>query len=386
MFSSEFNKLIKYCEKNEFKGWDPYDGLNSKIFKAFGLDGVRLFRLAWIQLFKRNPFNFRKIALISKGYNPKGLSLFLTGYCNLYHDNPKEEYLEKINFLSNKLLTLVTPGYSGACWGYNFDWQSRAFFLPKSTPTIVATSFISYALMDAYEITKKKKFLDAAISSTNFIINDLNRTPKREGFIFSYSPLDDTCVYNASLLGSRLLSRVYSYTKNPELISLAEESVRACANTQRDDGSWIYGELSMQGWVDSFHTGYNLECIAEYQKYSGDNSFQIHIEKGLSYYLNNFFLADGTPKYYNNKTYPIDVHAPAQLIATLSRLDVLEENKELANNVLKWTISNMQDSKQGYFYYQLKKGFSSKIPYMRWAQAWMFYAFSFYIKDTNNGK
>ena len=234
--------------------------------------------------------------------------------------------------------------------------------------------------------TKKKKFLDAAISSTNFIINDLNRTPKSEGFIFSYSPLDDTCVYNASLLGSRLLSRVYSYTKNPELISLAEESVRACANTQREDGSWVYGELSMQGWVDSFHTGYNLECIAEYQKYSGDNSFQIHIEKGLSYYLNNFFLADGTPKYYNNKTYPIDVHAPAQLIVTLSRLDVLKENKDLADNILKWTISNMQDSKQGYFYYQLKKGFSSKIPYMRWAQAWMFYAFSFYFKDINNGK
>ena len=381
-----FEILKNYCEAENFKGWDPYDGLNSKVFKALKMDKIQFFRLAWIQLFKRNPINLRTLMMVPKEYNPKGLGLFLTGYCNLYKIDPKEEYLEQINFLAEKLIELKTPGFSGACWGYNFDWQSRAFFLPKSTPTIVATSFISYALMDAYEITKEKKFLDAAISSTNFIINDLNRTPKSEGFIFSYSPLDDTCVYNASLLGSRLLSRVYSYTKNPELISLAEESVRACANTQRDDGSWVYGELSMQGWVDSFHTGYNLECIAEYQKYSGDNSFQIHIEKGLSYYLNNFFLADGTPKYYNNKTYPIDVHAPAQLIVTLSRLDVLKENKDLADNVLKWTIYNMQDSKQGYFYYQLKKGFSSKIPYMRWAQAWMFYAFSFYFKDINNEK
>ena len=28
-------KLKKYCEKENFKGWDPYDGLNSKIFNAY---------------------------------------------------------------------------------------------------------------------------------------------------------------------------------------------------------------------------------------------------------------------------------------------------------------------------------------------------------------
>ena len=51
------------------------------------------------------------------------------------------------------------------------------------------------------------------------------------------------------------------------------------------------------------------------------------------------------------------------------------EQKELLNKVLNWTIENMQSDK-GYFYYQINKYFSSKIPYMRWAQAWMFYALS----------
>ena len=69
--------------------------------------------------------------------------------------------------------------------------------------------------MNAYEITKKK-FLEVALDSANFIINDLNRTKASNGFIFSYSPFDDTVVYNASLLGSRLLSRSYFYTKNIE--------------------------------------------------------------------------------------------------------------------------------------------------------------------------
>jgi len=380
LMQDSFNQLKDYCENEGFKGWDPYDGLNSKLFQKLQLDRIRFFRLAWIQLFKRNPINLRAISLIKKEYNPKGLGLFLTGYCNLYSIGKEDEYLKKIIFLADKLIELQSTGYSGSCWGYNFDWQSRAFFLPKETPTIVATAFISYALLDAYDITGNQKYLDTAISSTEFILNDLNRTQKERGFIFSYSPYDNTRVYNASLLGSKLLARVYSYTKDEKLLVSARASIEACVEAQREDGAWIYGELDIQSWVDSFHTGYNLEAIYEYQKYSGDNRFDYVIDKGLKYYIENFFLDDGTPKYYDTQTYPIDIHAPAQFVVTLSRLNRLEEHQELVDRVIKWTIVNMQDNK-GYFYYQLKKSISSKIPYMRWAEAWVFYAFSFYFKS-----
>lgn len=375
-----FNSLRAYCENENFKGWDPYDGLNSKIFQATPFKNIRFFRLALIQLFKRSPFNLRPILIVKKDYNPKGLGLFLTSYCNLYKIEPKQEYLEQIKFLADKIIELQTKGFSGPCWGYNFDWQSRAFFLKKGTPTVVATSFISYSLLDAYEITKNEAYLDTAIKSCDFILNDLHRTPKDEGFIFSYSPFDETRVYNASLLGSRLLARVYSYTKDEKLIDAARQSVLACSNAQREDGAWIYGELEIQDWVDSFHTGYNLECISEYQKYSGDNSFSNIIEKGLKYYTDNFFLEDGTPKYYDIKTYPIDIHAPAQFVTTLVRLNRFKEFQHIAERTLQWTIENMQD-KKGYFYYQMKQGKSSKIPYIRWAQAWMMYGMSFYLLE-----
>lgn len=384
-YVNSFNKLKTYCEDEKFKGWDPYDGLNSKVFKFFKMDKIPFFRLAWIQLFKRNPINLRSIMMVPKEYNPKGLGLFLTGYCNLYAKEAKKEYLEYIIMLSDELIELQTPGFSGACWGYNFDWQSRAFFLKKGTPTVVATSFIASALLDAYDITKNKRYLDVAVSAADFIRKDLNRTEKDEGFIFAYSPFDHTCVYNASLLGSKILARIYTYTNNKDLLVDARASVLACVNAQRKDGAWIYGELEIQGWVDSFHTGYNLECIYEYQKFSKDTSFQKNIDIGLKYYLENFFLEDGTPRYYDNSTYPIDIHAPAQLIATLYHLGVLEEHKELADKVIGWTINNMQDEK-GFFYFQLKKGISSKIPYMRWAEAWMFYAYSFYMKEFTHGK
>ncbi len=373
-----FNDLKAYCEAENYKGWDPFDGLNSKLCHILRLNKIKHFRLAWIQLFKRNPVNLRPLMLIHREYNPKGLALFLTGYCNLYKIDSKNEYIDKIVFLAGKLIEQQTAGFSGTCWGYNFDWQNRAFFLPKWTPTIVVTSFVANALIDAYEVTQSSKYLDIAISSTDFILNDLNRTKTKDGFIFSYSPLDETGVYNASLLGSKLLSRIYHYTKDQKLFQAAKESVTACTNAQQLDGSWVYGELEIHNWIDSFHTGYNLECISEYQKYSKDNSFQKNIEKGVKFYINNFFLKDGTPKYYHDKIYPIDIHCPAQLIVTLYHLNKLEKYNRLIKQVLNWTISNMQN-KKGYFYYQKRKYWSNKIPYMRWNQAFMFYALSFYL-------
>ncbi|MFC1785822.1 delta-aminolevulinic acid dehydratase, partial [Candidatus Neomarinimicrobiota bacterium] len=185
-------------------------------------------------------------------------------------------------------------------------------------------------------------------------------------------------VYNASLLGSKLLTRIYYYTKNKNLLKVAKKSVNACINAQNDDGSWIYGELGIQNWIDSFHTGYNLESISDYQKYSKDHSFDKNIEIGINYYINNFFLNDGTPKYYHDKVYPTDIHCSAQLIVTLFHLNKLQKYNGLVNQVLHWTITNMQD-KKGYFYYQKRKYWTNKIPYMRWSQAFMFYALSYYL-------
>lgn len=378
-----FTKLKQYCEDEGFKGWDPYDGLNSKVFKALKMDKVQFFRLAWIQLFKRNPVNLRTLMLVPKEYNPKGVGLFLTGYCNLYAVEKKSEYLEQIKFLADKLIELQTKGYSGSCWGYNFDWQSRAFFQPKGTPTVVASTFIGYALLDAYDIIKDEKLLVKARSICDFILQDLNRTYDKNGnFCFSYSPLDKTQVFNASLLGSRLLARVYSYTNEDKLIEEAKKSVEYCVSFHKEDGSWAYGTLPFHQWIDSFHTGYNLECISEYAKYAADKSYNQVIDKGFKYYINTFFTNEGRCKYYSDKLYPIDLHSSAQLIITLSRLDKFMKNKLLIDQVLNWTIINMQD-KKGFFYYQKYRSYTNKIPYMRWTQAWMFFALSTYKLETN---
>ena len=221
--------------------------------------------------------------------------------------------------------------------------------------------------------------MEIALSAADFVIKDLHRTPYKGGFLISYSPLEgNDTVFNASLLGSRLLSYCFHYTQQEEYKRLAELSIKACCAGQREDGAWVYGMLPVQNWVDSFHTGYNLDALSAYQELTGDHAFNGYIEKGFDYYVSHFFEADGTPKYYDNRMYPIDIHCPGQLLVTLTRLHKMKKYKELAKKVLQWTIRNMQD-KKGYFYYQLKPGVSSKISYMRWSNAFMFNAMSYYL-------
>jgi len=385
-----FYKLINYCEKEEYKGWDPFDGLNSTFFQNSPLKNSVLMRLIWIQFFKKSPINPRKLLKVQKDYNPKALGLFLFSYAQI----ARSQYLmkelaisfeavnQKITFFAEKIIFLKSKKNYHSSWGYNFDWQNRVFFQPKFTPTVVATSFVADALFEAYEATKNEKYLDIALDSAKFVKNNLNKYEDKNGIIFSYSPLDNSKVYNASLLGARLLARSYFYSGKKEYKDLAKKAVFYVAKKQNKDGSWIYGENKVQNWIDSFHTGYNLECIYEYEKYTKDFSYSENFELGFNYYLHNFFLIDGTPKYFNNKVYPIDIHSPAQFIVTLAKTKKLKENLVLANKALEWTIKNMQ-SNEGYFYYQKNKNFISRIPYMRWSQAWMFYAFTNYLMGTN---
>ena len=217
---NNFNALKHYCESEDFKGWDPYDGLNSKVLrKILPLKHSALLRLVVIQGFKRCPWNLRRMFLVPKQHNAKGIGLFLQGYCNLLKivtkDNTlastigtKEQILEKIHYLSDLLISMQSKGYHGACWGYNFDWQSRRLFLfPAYSPTVVATCFCASALFEAYELTKKKEYLDVALDSANFILKDLHFDDYKGEKMISYSPLQGNyLVSNASLLGSKVLA------------------------------------------------------------------------------------------------------------------------------------------------------------------------------------
>jgi len=381
-----FYQLKSWCETEGFMGWDPFDGLNSRIFNSTPLKYSRFFRLLWIQFFKRSPINFRKLAVVPKGFNPQALGLFLSTYSKYYKLTNDAKALDILHQLSEQLIKQQSKGWSGACWGYNFDWQARAFRQPAFSPTIVPTTFAVYGLLDANEILQDPKIEAIARSSALFVLNDLNKTTDPEGnFAYSYSPLDQTVVYNASLLASKLLARLSTLSDREELLANARKSVHFCVSNQQNDGSWAYGTKPYHQWIDSFHTGYNLECIQEYQKYSGDNNYNEAINKGLDYYIKTFFQQEEAPWYYSDRKYPVDINCPAQLISTLYNLGKLDDHKKTVDKTLQWTFDHLLN-KNGYFYYQKRKYFTSRIPYIRWAQAWMMYALILHIDHYAENK
>ena len=371
--------LRKYIEANDYAGYDPYDALNSLLLRT--LSGGRKYgRIAAIQLLKRLPINLRPILGIRKEHNPKGLGLFIWGYAKLYKAEKKPEYLERIDYLISLLERLRSRGYSGNCWGYNFDWQSRAFFVPKYTPTIVNSSFIGHALIDTYIITGNKKALELAIPIKDFILTDLNRHHEDNTQCFSYTPLDHTCVHNANLLGASLLIRLYGYTGDEKHKQNALAALNYTLRYQHPDGSWYYAETDIQSWIDSFHTGFNLQSIWYFLQEGFAKEYESKFWKGVEFYVTNHFLSDGTPKYYHNRTYPIDVHAPSQALVFFSLLG--SKYSGLTQLITDWMLKNLFDSK-GYFYYQKTNWYTNTIPYMRWSQAWAFHGLTGYMQATS---
>jgi hypothetical protein len=96
---------------------------------------------------------------------------------------------------------------------------------------------------------------------------------------------------------------------------------------------------------------------------------------GYWYWKKTFFLSDGTPRYYNHKTLPLDIQCSSQAIDTLVLFrDRDPESLSLARKVAQWTIDNMQDP-TGYFYYRrYSRWIVNKTPTLHWGQATMFCA------------
>jgi len=373
MIKKSLKKLQNYIEKENFKGFDPYDALKSPFFKLPFLRTNKLIRFGTQQLVKRLPFNIRPLLLVPKGYNPVTLGLSIQAYANLYSVEleSKEKYLKKINFLVNELKKIIPTGFSGACWGYDFDWEARYAKIPAYQPTVVATGIITNALFIAHQITGHNQSAKLIESAAKFVINDLKRTYKENTFCFSYSPFDHQQVFNASMKGARLLAQAYSINHNAEYKELAKQAVEFVISQQKQDGSWGYSLANAGGWTDNYHTGYVLDCLVEYQKLTGDKLWSDNIKNGYTFYINNFIGLNGAPKFYHNNPFPIDCTSAAQTILTTLRFG----DVEIAKSTATWMSVHMQ-KKNGSFKFRKFKNYTVRTSFMRWSDAWMFTALS----------
>jgi len=373
--------LEEWVQSNGWDGYDPYDIKGTKLCLFFGK--YRYTRIIMNRLMKRCSIFCRKLFGVKREINAKAMALFARAYLNIYRTNREQQYLEKAKCCLNWLVENPSENYSGLCWGYPFQWQTR-LFMPKGTPSGVVTSIAAHAFLDAYEQLKDDEYLEIAKSCCEFITKDLNQDHVAEDQLcFSYTPIDDFHVHNSNLLCASVLLRTYRHSGNKMFKELGIKAIKYTMNHQREDGSWYYwappNKLIYN--IDNYHTGFVLESLNICRSVLGKEfGYEEQSRKGLKFYVNNLFLSDGAPKIRHNEIYPIDIHSCSQGVITFCELaDFAPEYYFYAKKIAQWTIENMQDKKDGHFYYRKYKKWTDKTPYIRWGQAWMLRALSYLV-------
>ncbi len=239
------------------------------------------------------------------------------------------------------------------------------------------TAFAARALVEGADALADETYMRAARTACDFILRDLRRTEETpDELCFSYTPLDQTRVFNASLLAAETLAAVGARTGETELGTLAARAARYVVQRQRTDGSWAYGADSYQAWADNFHTAFILTSLARILRLwpAHRDEFAPALRRGYEFWRDNFFLADGWPKYFPDRRYPADAHAAGAAIVALVELQDFDTDAHaLARKVAHWALRELRDPR-GFFYYQRHRFYTTRTPYMRWAQAWMLYA------------
>ena len=382
ILEESISKLEKWVEDHNCKSYEPADALNSFV-RPLTFGNLFLERLL-IQIFKQSPFNLRPLLGVKPHDTAIGRGYMAGGYLIMAKLTGRRRYKEKAIDCLEWLMANKSPKFEEYSWGNHYDFAGRSGKYAKFEPIIVWTSIIAHVFLDAYECFGDHKYLQVAEAVCRWILA-LPRERTDKGACLSYLAIYQSSIHNSNMLGAAMLARASKLTGNIEYGNVAREAMRYSCSRQLPDGSWYYGEAPNQHWIDNFHTGYNLDSLKCYIENTEDKAYVDNLKKGFTFFKNTFFEANGRPKYYHNRAYPIDIQCAAQAIETLSKFKEYDASVlSIALKVTKWTIDNMQDE-SGYFYYRQYPYIKEKTPFMHWGQATTYKALAYLLFKMSNG-
>jgi hypothetical protein len=346
------DRVLARMVADGFAGADPFDGLESAMFRASGLGRFRGARLIWLQAIKRGPDVLRKAARIPAMVNPKTLALLGGAAQGVM-----------LCDLRDRLLKVQNPDGG---WGYPFAWQARAFYARRDQSNAIVTSFVVDALIKSGLATDHP----AQIKAASFIASKL----WRDGY-FAYFDHSNVEIHNASLWAAFVLYRMIG--PNDKTTQAVERIIAA----QKAEGSWAYGTRSHHRFVDGFHTGYVLDLLDRLRASGMDglNGLDKAIACGWQFYRAACFDKNDLPRSDAGRDGYLDAHAVAQAMASLCRFG----DRDGAIRVSEWAAENLFDPGRDLFFAGIKKdGRPDRRNYMRWTQAWMVWALSIVIENT----
>ncbi|MGH6769286.1 MAG: hypothetical protein ACRECO_09755 [Xanthobacteraceae bacterium] len=363
-FRDVYRRVAVKLEATDFSGADPFDGLNSRLFAKLPLSSLPIMRLAWLQLFKNSPYNFRPLAKVPPSTNPVTLALAARTYARL-SDNAKMRHAVE------RLLELrcdpVRWGYGA--WGYPFPWQAKAFYVPRGVPNVIATAYAVRAVSECGPSVADNVIFGAAA----LVGKELARRRGDSASYIGYVPESGTMVHNANVWGAYVLA-LAATRGNREWRPLADAAIDYTLRAQTPEGSWPYGESSHHRWTDGFHTGYVLEALQLCRSLLKRHDLAEPIARGTEYYLRTFLRNDGVVPYYADGSGPLDANNFAQMIITLECVRPTLDWTALAERTLMSAIKELWCPDLDAFAYQRRGRRINRISYIRWTQIWMMHA------------
>lgn len=395
-------KLNNWLLKNGIAGYDPYDLYSQvphfrKVIYSQNFLIIKTLSRFYSILDKLAPLMLRKVFRVKKTINAKGVGLLGLGYLYRYKRTKEEKDKQKVFELANWLINNQSKNYPGISWGYPFDWQSR-IFIPEGTPSVVVSYTVGDFFLKLYQYFGEKKYLDIALGVCEFINKGLNKTViDSKTICFSYTPLDHFQVHNANLFGAEFLVRVGTIISNSEYVNIGLKAANFAINEQLPDGSLNYWGDSQNDQSnnknDHYHAGFEIRSLVSIGKLTGDIRILESAKRYYKYYLANFFAEEDKiriPKMIPSSVFPLDIHACAEAIilnTVIFDLGLDKSKLKVSVESTNWIIDNMQNNDGSFSAARYKfPGFywNNRIPYLRWGQAWMFYALNYLLFNLKN--
>ncbi len=217
---------------------------------------------------------------------------------NHHQKRPMGSWLAKAESLADELLAQSVPGYSGACWGYPFDWQNVNGLMPKNTPHITATPYCYEAFTKLFDATGDDRYLEVARSIAAFVFQDLNDTPTGvDSAASSYTPHDNGKVVNASAYRAFVLFDAAQRFQNEVFRLKAWKNLRFILESQQAEGSWLYAiDNPAEAFIDNFHTCFVLKNLYKINLELRCEDVSQAIKRGYEWYRKALFDERDEPK------------------------------------------------------------------------------------------
>ena len=345
------NKLIEnYILNNDLSTYDPYDiwktDLGVKIKKLYYRNKyIGLLPAGIITIYDLYINNNRRKNYTQQEYPITRAQAAIT-LLNMHKQKKNLKYIEYAKKHIDWLLDNASSGYSGHCWGMNYDWVYTATdTYDKNIPFSTHTPYPLEALVQYYNITKDETVLEAIKSVFNFLEKDIKVMKETDNIlILSYGVEKDRIVTNANSYSMYMYTLLLDFL--PEKEAYIKDKIKRLYNfivsVQRDDGSWLYSPYDDNTFIDCFHSAIVVKNIIKTGKLTYLEDVNTITTKGYNYIIKNFM----------NEKYNLCKRFSKSNKISITKFD-LYDNAEVLNLAIMQkdyeTILNLSNSIQKYF-------------------------------------